>query len=229
MKLKLIVLATLFPIFAHAATLKSLNSERAPFKLPALPYKTSALEPAIDEQTMQLHHGKHHQAYVDNLNAALPESDKKLTLLEILKSTKKFPASVRNNAGGHWNHSFFWTILTPNSNKTKMSKKLQAQIEKDFGSVEKFKEEFETKAKSLFGSGWTWLIVDNSGKLQITTTANQDNPLMDVAEAQGRPILGLDVWEHAYYLKYQNKRGDYIKAFWNIVNWDQVSKYYSEK
>lgn len=229
MKIKLLILATLFPTLSHAAPLNALNSEQAPFKLPTLPYKTSALAPVIDDKTMQIHHGKHHKAYVDKLNAALSEKGGKLTLVELLKSTKDFPASVRNNAGGHWNHSFFWTTLSPNSTKTKISVELKSQIEKDFGSLDKLKEQFEKQGQDLFGSGWVWLIVGSDGKLQITTTSNQDNPLMDTAPVQGRPILGLDVWEHAYYLKYQNKRADYAKAFWNVVNWDQVSSYFSEK
>lgn len=229
MKLKLFFLAIVFPALSHAASLDQLNLVRPPFSVPKLQYKTSALAPAIDEETMELHHGKHHKAYVDKLNAALSETESKPTLLEILKSTKTFSDTVRNNVGGHWNHSFFWTVLLPPSSKTKISTELKSHIEKDFGSLDKFKEQFEKKAQELFGSGWVWLIVDGNNTLQITTTQNQDNPLMDIATTQGRPILGLDVWEHAYYLKYQNKRADYAKAFWSVVNWDQVSKYYGSK
>lgn len=217
------------PVLVQAATIKKLNAERSPFKLPALPYATAALVPAIDEQTMTIHHSKHHQAYVDKLNAGLPKEDAKLSLVEILKSTQKFSIGVRNNAGGHWNHSFFWTVMTPDSGKTKISNKLKEKINKDFGSFDKFKEQYEKQGLDLFGSGWVWLIVNKDGNLQITSTINQDNPLMDIAVVQGQPILALDVWEHAYYLNYQNKRAEYIKAFWSIVNWNQVSDYFSEK
>lgn len=225
----IVMMSLIFPALVQATTLKKFNAERGPYKLPALPYKTSALVPAIDEQTMSLHHGKHHQAYVDKLNGALSKNDMKLSLLDILKSTQKYPMAVRNNAGGHWNHSFFWTVLIPNSDVNQISKSLKEKIDQDFGSFDKLKEQFESQALGLFGSGWVWLIVNNEGRLQIISTINQDNPLMDVATVKGKPILALDVWEHAYYLNYQNKRADYIKAFWSIVNWKQVSNYYSEK
>ncbi|MBN8542503.1 MAG: superoxide dismutase [Deltaproteobacteria bacterium] len=199
-----------------------------PFSLPALPYALNALAPAIDQQTMELHHGKHHRAYFDKLNSVL--TDKKYaTLIDILKNTSQLPASVRNNAGGHWNHSFFWTIMTPESKESEISSKLKREIEKSFGSFASFKEKFEAGAKDVFGSGWVWLVKDADGKLKILTTANQDNPLMDISKETGTPILALDVWEHAYYLTYQNRRADYITGFWKVVNWKQVFDYYREK
>ncbi|OYZ23452.1 MAG: superoxide dismutase [Bdellovibrio sp. 28-41-41] len=229
MKLSLGLLPLFFYGIIQAGTLNQLNKEQAPFKLPELGYKTSALAPAIDEATMQTHHGKHHKAYVDKLNGAMAENKSQISLLQILKSTKNFSMAVRNNAGGHWNHSFFWSILSPDAGKSKISKELAARIDKDFVSLEKMKEQFEKQSLDIFGSGWAWLIVGKDGSLKITSTPNQDNPLMDVVAPQGRPILGLDVWEHAYYLNYQNKRADYVKAFWGLVNWQQVSDYYSEK
>lgn len=229
------------------------------YTLPPLPYAYNALEPWIDEKTMQIHHDKHHQAYVDNLNKALDEEKKRTDgnaiknsgaevpqapipdgeeapaeisiwadLEDRFKTISTAPAPVRNNGGGHWNHSFFWEIMMPFDEKNTAntpSGKLLDDLNKTFGSVEKFKELFNQAAKDRFGSGWAWLI-KKEGQLMITSTANQDNPLMDVAEAQGRPILGLDVWEHAYYLKYQNVRGDYIKNWWNVVNWERVNKHY---
>ena len=189
------------------------------FSLPALPYAFDALEPHIDRLTMEIHHGRHHKAYVDNLNKALPGTTK--TLEEILVSVSTQPVAVRNNGGGHWNHSFFWKVLGP-ANGSKPSAALAKQIDTDFGSFDAFKAEFTKAATSRFGSGWAWLI-KKEGKLVISSTPNQDNPLMDVVEVKGQPILALDVWEHAYYLKYMNKRADYIAAFWNLVNWDFVS------
>jgi Fe-Mn family superoxide dismutase len=194
--------------------------ENAPFTLPALPYAFDALEPHIDKLTMEIHHDRHHKAYVDNLNKALPGTTKSLE--ELLATVSSQPVAVRNNGGGHWNHSFFWQLLAPATGK-QPSAALLAQIQKDFGSLDNLKAEFGKAATSRFGSGWAWLIVKD-GKLVISSTANQDNPLMDVAEVKGKPILTLDVWEHAYYLKYQNKRADYINAFWNVVNWDFVSQ-----
>jgi Fe-Mn family superoxide dismutase len=190
------------------------------FSLPVLPYAYNALEPFIDAQTMEIHHSKHHQAYVTNLNKAVAGTPNEFTpLIDIIKNISKSSVAVRNNGGGHWNHSFFWEILSPKT--TSPSTKLMAMINRDFGSLEKMQEDFNAAATSRFGSGWAWLIVQDN-KLKISSTPNQDNPLMDVTEVKGTPILGLDVWEHAYYLKYQNKRADYIKAFWNIVNWDKV-------
>ena len=189
------------------------------FSLPALPYAFDALEPHIDRLTMEIHHDRHHKAYVDNLNKALPGTNKSIE--EILASVSSQPVAVRNNGGGHWNHSFFWNVLAP-AKGSKPSTALAKQIDTDFGSFDAFRSEFAKAATSRFGSGWAWLI-KKDGKLVISSTPNQDNPLMDLAEVKGQPILALDVWEHAYYLKYMNKRADYIAAFWNLVNWDFVS------
>jgi Fe-Mn family superoxide dismutase len=189
------------------------------FSLPALPYAFDALEPHIDRLTMEIHHDRHHKAYVDNLNKALPGTSKSIE--DILASVSSQPVAVRNNGGGHWNHSFFWNVLAP-AKGSKPSATLAKQIDTDFGSFDAFKAEFAKAATSRFGSGWAWLI-KKEGKLVISSTPNQDNPLMDLAEVKGQPILALDVWEHAYYLKYMNKRADYIAAFWNLVNWDFVS------
>ncbi len=197
------------------------------FTLPALPYAHNALEPHFDQLTMEIHHGKHHQAYVTNLNNAIAGTDaEKLSLEEIVKNISKYPAPVRNNGGGHWNHSFFWTVLGPNAGGQPTGALADA-ITSAFGSFDAFKEEFAKAGVSRFGSGWAWLIVNKEGKLQITSTPNQDNPLMDVAEVKGTPVLGLDVWEHAYYLKYQNRRPDFIAAFWNVVNWAEVAKLFA--
>jgi len=194
------------------------------FELPALPYASNALEPHIDQATMEIHHGKHHNAYVTNLNKALEGSDwANKSLEELLKNISKTSAAIRNNGGGHYNHSLFWTLLAPNAGGAPTGAVSEA-INKAFGSFDKFKEEFANAGATRFGSGWAWLIVKEDGSLAITSTPNQDNPLMDVAEVKGTPILGLDVWEHAYYLKYQNRRPDYIAAFWNVVNWTKVNE-----
>ncbi|MVT07418.1 superoxide dismutase [Chitinophaga tropicalis] len=195
------------------------------FTLPSLPYPHDALEPHFDKLTMEIHHGKHHQAYVDNLNKAIAgtENENK-SLEELVASAGKISPAVRNNGGGHWNHSFFWQILAPNAGGEPTGKLADA-IKSTFGSFEEFKEKFAAAGATRFGSGWAWLIVKD-GKLEITSTPNQDNPLMDVAEVKGTPVLGVDVWEHAYYLKYQNRRPEYLKAFWNVVNWPAVSKHY---
>jgi Fe-Mn family superoxide dismutase len=196
----------------------------AQYTLPPLPYANNALEPSIDAQTMEIHHDRHHKAYVDNLNKAV--AGKPEASMNIDQLVKKIDAStapaIRNNAGGHWNHTFFWNVLGKGSGTP--SGPLTQAINAAFGSMDNMKEEFAKAAAGRFGSGWAWLIVGKDGKLAITSTPNQDNPLMPVAETQGTPILGLDVWEHAYYLKYQNKRPDYVTAFWNVVNWDNVSK-----
>ena len=193
------------------------------FTLPPLPYAHEALEPHIDTTTMQIHHGKHHQAYVDNLNKALagtPNEGKSLE--ELVKHAGTISPVVRNNGGGHWNHSFFWESLAPHAGGTPAGA-LGDAINATFGSFDEFKTKFAAAGAGRFGSGWAWLIVKD-GKLEISSTPNQDNPLMDVAETKGHPILGVDVWEHAYYLKYQNKRPDYLAAVWNVVNWSKVSE-----
>jgi Fe-Mn family superoxide dismutase len=207
---------------AMANTTNNIFNTADAFTLPNLPFAYNALEPFIDAQTMEIHHSKHHQAYVTNLNKAVLGTPNEFTpLVDIIKNISKSPVAVRNNGGGHWNHTFFWEILSPKT--TAPSDNLMTMINRDFGSMEKMQADFNAAATSRFGSGWAWLIVQDN-KLKICSTPNQDNPLMDVAEVKGTPILGLDVWEHAYYLKYQNKRADYIKAFWNIVNWDKVDK-----
>lgn len=194
------------------------------FTLPALPYASNALEPHIDARTMEIHHGKHHNTYVTNLNNATAGTDaEKLSIEEICKNISKYPVAVRNNGGGHYNHSLFWTIMGPNAGGAPNGAVAEA-INAAFGNFDEFKTKFAAAATGRFGSGWAWLIVDGSGKLQITSTPNQDNPLMDVAEVKGTPVLGLDVWEHAYYLHYQNRRPDYITAFWNVINWNEVNK-----
>ncbi|MBC7389687.1 MAG: superoxide dismutase [Opitutaceae bacterium] len=194
------------------------------FTLPALPYAPDALEPFIDKATMEIHHGKHHNAYVTNLNAALAGTEgESLSVEEICKNISKYPMPVRNNGGGHFNHSFFWKTLKKNEGG-KPSGELASAIDSAFGSYDKFKEEFTKAATTRFGSGWAWLIKKADGTVAVTSTPNQDNPLMDVAEVKGTPLLGLDVWEHAYYLNYQNRRPDYIAAFYNVINWDEVSK-----
>lgn len=194
------------------------------FELPALPYASDALEPHIDKATMEIHHGKHHQAYVDNLNKALAGTDaENKSLEEILANVSSYAPAVRNNGGGHYNHSLFWNILSANGGGEPTGELAEA-INEAFGSFEEFKKKFSDAGATRFGSGWAWLSKDASGKLQVSSTPNQDNPLMDVADVKGTPLLGMDVWEHAYYLKYQNKRADYIAAFWNVVNWDAVAE-----
>lgn len=195
------------------------------FTLPALPYAFDALEPHIDARTMEIHHGKHHNAYVTNLNNAIAGTELEGKSLEELMKVAGSNAAVRNNGGGHWNHSFFWTILSPTGGGAP-SGELAAAIDAKFGSFDAFKETFNKAGATRFGSGWAWLVVTENG-LAVASSPNQDNPLMDVAEIKGTPILGLDVWEHAYYLHYQNRRPDYIAAFWNLVNWDEVSKLFA--
>lgn len=202
----------------------------AEFKQAPLPYATNALQPAIDQQTMELHYGKHHKAYVDNLNAQIktyPELDK-MDPVQLQKQISKYNTAVRNNGGGHFNHTFFWESLAPANKTGQPSAALTKQITQDFGSMDAFKQKFNEAATGRFGSGWAWLIVTPEGKLAITSTPNQDNPLMDLAETKGQPLLGLDVWEHAYYLKYQNRRADYIKAFWSVLNWNKVNERYMQ-
>lgn len=197
------------------------------FTLPPLPYAFNALEPHIDAQTMQIHHDKHHQAYVDNLNKAIAgtENENK-SLQELIANAGKISAAVRNNGGGHWNHSFFWEILGPNAGG-QPSGKLADAINSTFGSFDALKEKVNAAGATRFGSGWAWLIVKD-GKLEVTSTPNQDNPLMDVAEVKGSPILGIDVWEHAYYLKYQNRRPEYLTNIWNVINWNKVAEHFDK-
>ncbi|MEO6489193.1 MAG: superoxide dismutase [Ferruginibacter sp.] len=193
------------------------------FTLAPLPYAYEALEPHIDTQTMQIHHDKHHQAYVDNLNKAIAGTENETKSLDdLIKKAGSISPAVRNNGGGHWNHTFFWDSLAGNAGG-KPSGKLAEAIDIAFGSFDAFKEKFNQAGMTRFGSGWAWLIIKD-GKVDVSSTPNQDNPLMDVAEVKGTPILGADVWEHAYYLKYQNKRADYLSAFWNVVNWNKVSE-----
>ena len=195
------------------------------FELPALPYANNALEPHIDARTMEIHHGKHHQAYVNNLNNAVKgNAAEGVELTELVHNISKYSPAIRNNGGGHWNHSFFWGIMGPNAGGQPTGALMDA-IVASFGSFDAMKEQFNSAATTRFGSGWAWLIVHDH-KLAITSTPNQDNPLMDVAEVKGTPILGLDVWEHAYYLHYQNRRPDYIGAFWNVVNWSAVNAHF---
>lgn len=195
---------------------------------PELPYSFNSLEPNIDALTMEIHYTRHHQTYFNNLKAAVANSPLEEESLEnIFKNISKHHVSLRNNGGGHYNHSLFWSFLSPHGGGLPKDSLAHA-IDKTFGSFENFKEQFNTTAKTRFGSGWAWLSVKNDFSLCVCSTPNQDNPLMDVAECQGFPILGLDVWEHAYYLKYQNKRPDYIDAFWNIVNWPEVEKRYKD-
>jgi len=194
------------------------------FTLPALTYAFQALEPHIDARPMEIHHGKHHQGYVNNLNKAVEGTPLEGKMLEeILAGLDMNNGAVRNNGGGHYNHSLFWTVMGPNGSG-KPSGDLAAAIDKDFGSFDAFKEKFAAAGATRFGSGWAWLCVQKGGKLEVCSTPNQDNPLMPNVGCGGTPILGMDVWEHAYYLHYQNRRPDYITAFWNVVNWDEVSR-----
>lgn len=195
------------------------------FELPALPYAHNALEPHIDARTMEIHHSKHHQAYVTNLNNAIAGTDaEKMSIEDICKNISKYPMAVRNNGGGHYNHSLFWKVMKPNGGGAPGGEVGDA-INKAFGSFDEFKKQFNTAAATRFGSGWAWLCVKSDKTLSVCSTPNQDNPLMDIAsDCKGTPILGLDVWEHAYYLHYQNRRPDYATAWWNVVNWDEVTK-----
>ena len=195
------------------------------FELPSLPYAFNALEPHIDARTMEIHHGKHHNGYVTNLNNAVAGTDLEGKSLEELMAVAGSNDAVRNNGGGHFNHSLFWSILSPNGGG-EASGEVGNAINAKFGNFDSFKEVFNKAAATRFGSGWAWLVVTAAGKLEVTSSPNQDNPLMDVAEIKGTPILGLDVWEHAYYLNYQNRRPDYVSAFWNVINWEEVNKRY---
>ncbi|MDT7933109.1 MAG: superoxide dismutase [Sphingomonadaceae bacterium] len=195
------------------------------FTLPLLPYSPEALEPVIDAETMRLHHDKHHQTYVDNLNKAV-DADSALQgkdILQLIRHVSTAPKAVRNNGGGHFNHTLFWSLMAAPGRGGQPSGALKEQIDRDFGSVEAMQEQFNAAGAGQFGSGWAWLIW-SGGKLQITSTPNQDNPLMDVAETKGDIILGNDVWEHAYYLKHQNRRADYLKGWWQVVNWSEAGR-----
>ena len=195
------------------------------FELPKLTYAYNALEPHIDARTMEIHHSKHHQAYVTNLNNAIAGTDaEKLSIEEICKNISKYPVAVRNNGGGHYNHSLYWSIMAPNAGGMPTGDLAKA-IDTAFGSFDELKKQLAAAGATRFGSGWAWLILKD-GKLVVSSTPNQDNPLMDVAEVKGAPILGIDVWEHAYYLNYQNRRPDYIAAFWNVINWNEVDRLY---
>ena len=197
------------------------------FSLPVLPYAYDALEPFIDKMTMEIHYSKHHQAYVNNLNKALallPIA----TLDDIFKNVSSYPAAVRNNAGGHYNHSMYWSIMKPNGGGQPSGPLMEA-INKNFTSFDAFKEKFNAAAASIFGSGWAWLVINKNGLLEIGTTPNQDNPLMDTSSFKGFPIMGIDIWEHAYYLKHQNKRIEYIKDWWSVLNWEEIQKRLSDK
>ncbi|MDF2518865.1 Superoxide dismutase [Mn] [compost metagenome] len=197
------------------------------FELEALPYAADALEPHIDKTTMEIHHDRHHQAYVDNLNKAIAGTDaENLSLLDIIKNVSKYSAAVRNNGGGHYNHSLFWKVLGPNAGGAPTGELAEA-INAAFGSFDELKKQLQAAGATRFGSGWAWLIVGADGKLAVTSTPNQDNPLMDVAEVKGTPILGIDVWEHAYYLKFQNKRPAYLEEIFNVINWDAVAQNYA--
>lgn len=196
------------------------------FELPKLGYAYDALEPTIDAKTMEIHHSKHHQAYVDNLNNAIAGTDLEGKSLEEIQKTGTDKPAVRNNGGGHYNHSLFWEILTPGGSKEPVGN-VKAEIEK-IGGFEKFKEDFSNAAKTRFGSGWAWLVKNSDGSVVVSSTPNQDNPLMPVADVQGTPVLGLDVWEHAYYLNYQNRRPDYVSAFFDVINWDKVEEIYNK-
>lgn len=223
--LQKIAIATLLASLPMSALAQD---QEGAFTLPDLPYATDALEPVIDAETMELHHGRHHQSFVDTLNNAaaagdIPEGD---VLEDLVARAGSQTTQIRNNAGGHWNHSFFWESMAPSDQTGEMSPELAEAIQTVFGSEEDFRTAFQEAGAGRFGSGWVWLIVDDQDQLQITSTPNQDNPLMDVAEQQGTPILGNDVWEHAYYLTYNNRRADYLESWWDVVNWDVVSERY---
>lgn len=229
--LSLLAMAASAPAFALAqpAAPPANAPAAAAFTLPALPYAYDALEPAVDAKTMQIHHDKHHQAYVTNLNAAVAATPALTgkSLDDILKDVAGYSPAVRNNAGGHYNHSLFWTLMAPVGKGGAPSAALKAQIDKDFGSVEAFRKAFETAGAQRFGSGWVWLIWSN-GKLSVTSTPNQDNPLMGDAPSKGAPIVANDVWEHAYYLKHQNNRAGYLTSWWEVLNWDEVNRLFDQ-
>ena len=224
----LLTLAGMGTQVLSGSLLKAMSSSESvslnePFLLPTLPYSYDALEPFVDTMTMEIHYSKHHKAYVDNLNKAMAEGKINATLDELLMNASKYSPIIRNNAGGHWNHSFFWKLMRPEGGG-EPDGEIISSINEAFGSFDVFKSRLEEAGLKRFGSGWAWLIVDANKKLSIGSTPNQDNPLMDVSELKGTPILGIDVWEHAYYLKFQNRRGEYLKSWWNVVNWTEVNK-----
>jgi Fe-Mn family superoxide dismutase len=221
------VLITMLALSVGASPAATTANEA--FTLPELPYAYDALANVIDAETMRIHHGRHHQGYVNNLNRAIA-ADASLqgqSLESLLATVSSRSGAIRNNGGGHWNHSFFWQSMAKEGETGIPSSELLAAIEQGFGSMDAFKAAFRAAGLSRFGSGWSWLIVNTEGKLQVTSTANQDNPLMDVVDVRGTPLLGNDVWEHAYYLRYQNRRGDYLDAWWQVVNWQVVSERYA--
>jgi len=227
--LTLALAASLAAVGPLAARAQASGPGPTAFTLAPLPYAADALEPVIDAETMRIHHGKHHQAYVDNLNKAVA-ADPALAGVELdalVARAGTLPTAIRNNAGGHWNHTFFWESMTPADKVGAMSPALEAAIAAQFGSTEQLKAAFKAAGTARFGSGWVWLIVGTDGKLAITSTPNQDSPLMDVAEVKGAPVLANDVWEHAYYLKHQNRRGDYLDGWWQVVDWGKVSARYA--
>ena len=224
----LLTLAGMGTQVLSGSVLKAMSSSESvslnePFLLPTLPYSYDALEPFVDTMTMEIHYSKHHKAYVDNLNKAMAEGKINATLDELLMNASKYSPIIRNNAGGHWNHSFFWKLMRPEGGG-EPDGEIVSSINEAFGSFDVFKSRLEEAGLKRFGSGWAWLIVDANKKLSIGSTPNQDNPLMDLSELKGTPILGIDVWEHAYYLKFQNRRGEYLKSWWNVVNWTEVNK-----
>ena len=224
----LLTLAGMGTQVLSGSLLKAMSSSESvslnePFLLPTLPYSYDALEPFVDTMTMEIHYSKHHKAYVDNLNKAMAEGKINATLDELLMNASKYSPIIRNNAGGHWNHSFFWKLMRPEGGG-EPDGEIVSSINEAFGSFDVFKSRLEEAGLKRFGSGWAWLIVDANKKLSIGSTPNQDNPLMDLSELKGTPILGIDVWEHAYYLKFQNRRGEYLKSWWNVVNWTEVNK-----
>lgn len=229
----IIAAAAAAPVLAaaprSALAQKSKETKKMAFTLAPLPYDPAALEPVIDAETMRLHHGKHHQTYVDNLNKAV-DADSALggkDILTLIRNVSSAPKAVRNNGGGHFNHTLFWTLMAPPGQGGQPSGALKEHIDRDFGSVEAMQEKFNTAGTGQFGSGWAWLIW-SGGKLAITSTPNQDNPLMDVAEQKGDIVLGNDVWEHAYYLKHQNRRADYLKGWWQVVNWSEAGRLFDK-
>ncbi|MDO9640263.1 MAG: superoxide dismutase [Pseudotabrizicola sp.] len=217
-----IVALSVLPLAAMAQT-ETTPAEGA-FTLPDLPYAAGALDPVISAETMELHHGRHHQSFVDTLNDEAPAG---VSLEDLVANAGTYPDVIRNNAGGHWNHSFFWETMAPADSVGEMSEALSQAITTVYGSQQEFQTAFQDAGAGQFGSGWVWLIINEQDQLQITTTPNQDNPLMDVAEVQGTPLLGNDVWEHAYYLTYNNRRADYLESWWDVVNWAEVSDRYS--